>query len=572
MPQPAEVDRLVAELQRLFTQAQASINRQVAAAALEPNTERRRARLRALRRSIDAELAALEADSASWLAGNFPQVYALGAEQGASSIGDAFDWTQIHIDAVQHLAADVFDDVLAATSHVRADVKAWVRQTSRRETAAALLEGRTAEQAGRALAKAGAGEAVELLGGPVGVIQYADGSYHRMADYSEMLLRTKTAQAYNAGTLNVLKGADVGWVEVLDGNTCGWTSHDDPDTANGTVRPIHDAMAHSLSHPRCRRSFIGRPDVRNAQEAKEAKRSTTDAQRADQIQAERDRAQRIERRRHARTSRTPREPRETRQRRQPRQPRAAAKPKKTGATTPSGIALDLAPPTTGTTADLQRWFDEKWGTKADGTSRQIDFTGWGDQYSIAATKTLDDLFKAYPVVRERIDMVGSFAAQGISHSAWGMAQRNKRYLLINESVTQDMGFLERQVETMAKRHWWSTDDTMGTVVHEFGHHVHYRAEAVGRVAEFGGDVDGAYFNDDYLKANIDPILRKELGLKGGVGLSGARTQQAVTEALSKYGATNYRELCAEAWAEYVTKGAQARPLAKAVGEWLQGHL
>ena len=224
-----------------------------------------------------------------------------------------FSWTQIHVDAVQHLAADAFDDVLKATSFVRDDVKAWIRESSRRQTSLALLEGRTAEQAASALEKAAAGEAVALLGGPVGVIRYADGSYRSFADYSDMLLRTSTANAYNAGTLNQLTVAGVGYVEVLDGNGCGWTSHDDPDTANGTVRPIADAMAHSLSHPRCRRSFIGRPDVTNARQAQDAKRSTTDAQRADQIQAEQDRAALVRRRREARKAREARSARTPRQ-------------------------------------------------------------------------------------------------------------------------------------------------------------------------------------------------------------------------------------------------------------------
>lgn len=314
MPQPVEVTDLVEQLLKLFRGTQASIDEQVAAAATDPATARRRRRLAELRRSIDAELAGLEADTAGWLQGNLPHVYELGGAQGASSVGDAFSWTQIHVDAVQHLATDLYGDVLQATSFVRDDVKAWIRESSRRETSLALLEGRTAEQAGRELARAGAGEAVGLLGRPVGQIQYADGSYRTLADYSQMLIRTKSAQCYNAGTLNTLSGFGVEWCEILDGAGCGLTSHDDGNQANGQVVSIKVAADHPLSHPNCRRSFIGRPDVTNAREAKDAKRSTTDAQRADQIQAERDRAETVARRRtarerQARTSRSPRTPR-----------------------------------------------------------------------------------------------------------------------------------------------------------------------------------------------------------------------------------------------------------------------
>lgn len=345
MPQPAEVTDLVEQLLKLFRGVQASIDGQVAAAATDPSTARRRRRLAELRRSIDAELTALEADTAGWLQGNLPAVYELGGAQGASSVGDTFSWTQIHVDAVQHLAGDLYGDVLQATSFVRDDVKAWIRETSRRETSLALLEGRTAEQAAAALEKAAAGEAVALLGGPVGVIRYVDGSYRSFADYSDMLLRTKTAQAYNAGTLNVLKGADVGWVEILDGNGCGLTSHDDGNTANGQVVELKVAFDHPLSHPRCRRSFIGRPDVTTAKEAKDAKRSTTDAQRADQIQAEKDRADRVERARRARErqGRPPRTPRPAqRTTRTPRAPRATATPAPAPAAVPTPVGVDPA--------------------------------------------------------------------------------------------------------------------------------------------------------------------------------------------------------------------------------------
>ncbi len=320
MPQPAEVTRLTEQLLGLFRTAQAEIDRQVIAAAVDPKQARRRRRLTELSRTVDAELRLLETNTAGWLQGSFPTVYELGGQQGAGSIGESFAWTQVDGAAVQQLAGDLFDDVLTATSHVRADVKAWIRETARRQTGLSLIEGRTAAQAARELTKAAAGEAVGLLGGPVGVIQYADGSYRTMADYADMLLRTKSAQAFNAGTLNTLGGFGVKYIEVFDGVGCGLTAHNDGNPANGQVLPIAIAYQHPLSHPRCRRSFGGRPDVTSKQAAKNAEPSTTAAQRADQAQAEQDRAERIER------SRVARKKREARSGRAPRRPRNDVSP------------------------------------------------------------------------------------------------------------------------------------------------------------------------------------------------------------------------------------------------------
>lgn len=287
MPQPVEVDRLAEQLIVLFRQAQASIDVEVAGIVVNPPSGGRRLRrLGELKRTVDAHLTALEESTTQWLQGQFPRVYELGGLAGAASTADAFGWTLVHTSAVQELAGDTFADVLEATTHVRGDVKTWIREQGRRQTGLSLLEGRTAQQAARELTRAAAGEAVDALGGPVGVIRYADGSYRRMADYADMLLRTKTAQAYNAGTLNQLGEFGVEWVEVFDGSACGWTSHDDPNKANGKIVAAKEARLHSLAHPRCRRSFGGRPDIGDAEEAAGAKPSTTEAQRADQHAAE----------------------------------------------------------------------------------------------------------------------------------------------------------------------------------------------------------------------------------------------------------------------------------------------
>ena len=304
MPQPAELDRLLQPILDIYQAAQASIEEQLQGIVDEAAQARRVRRLRELQRSIDAEMRMLRAATADWLSGEFPRVYELGGVQGAGQVGGEFAWSQANVDAVQRMAADTFDQVLSATEFVSAEAKSWVREAARRQTALSLTEGRTAVQAGRALAKdLAAGRLADALGGPVGMVRYGDGSLRRLDDYAEMLMRTRTAVAFNQGSLDQFSQFGVGWVEVLDGQGCGWTSHDDGDTADGTVRTVQAAGQHPLSHPNCRRSFIGRPDIETAERARDARPSTTAAQRADQAQAEADRAAQVERRREARAAR-----------------------------------------------------------------------------------------------------------------------------------------------------------------------------------------------------------------------------------------------------------------------------
>lgn len=306
MAQPGDVDRAARELADLFRAAQADIDAQLQAIADDPRTARRRARLRDLDRSITALTADLEADTRRWLESRFPGIYGLGAEDAAVQLGERFEWTQPHIAAMQALVGEMYGEVLAATRFVRQEAKRFLREQVRRQTGLSIVEGRTATQAGRVLASA-AGEVVDLLGGNPGFLRYADGSYRRLADWADMAIRTTTARAYNAGTLNTFTQFGVGFVEVLDGSGCGWSSHEDPDRANGSIRSVEDAYRQPLAHPRCRRSFAARPDVRGATAASRATTIRSEASLADQAQAEVERAETFTRRRQARQARQRRE-------------------------------------------------------------------------------------------------------------------------------------------------------------------------------------------------------------------------------------------------------------------------
>jgi hypothetical protein len=101
-----------------------------------------------------------------------------------------------------------------------------------------------------------------------------------------MVLRTKSAVAYNAGTVNAGREHGVVWYEVFDGPHCGWDRHDSGDLAIGKIIRATEALMVPLAHPNCRRSFGARPDLSTRAEAVRARPSTKPEQIADQVAAD----------------------------------------------------------------------------------------------------------------------------------------------------------------------------------------------------------------------------------------------------------------------------------------------
>lgn len=257
MPQPG-VDPIREELGRLYRAAQESIDARLEALLSDPGEAARRVRLRARLAELSREVTTLAADldtaAHEWTSRRLPAVYGLGADAAATDAGNRFAWTQADVAAVTQLAGDTYSDLLTATRFMRRDVKALIRQASRDQARVALLEGTTARRAGEQLAR-------RLQRRGVNAVRYSNGALHTIGDYSDVVLRSKTAEAYNRGTLSSLQAAGVTVVEVFDGADCGWSAHDDTDKANGSLRTLEDAAAHTIAHPRCARSFGGRPDL-----------------------------------------------------------------------------------------------------------------------------------------------------------------------------------------------------------------------------------------------------------------------------------------------------------------------
>ena len=212
-----------------------------------------------MERRIEAELRRVDREGRQWVRDRYPLVYQLGAESSAP-----FRWTLIHRQAVKILAEELEFDLLQATRHVRITAKRLIRRVAKDETLRKMLLGQdTAVGAARRMQRI-------LNRDGIYAVRYRNGAKHGLREYAEMAVRTKTAQAYNHGTLN---NTVAKFVEVFDGPNCGWTFHNDPDRAMGKIVSRAEAYKYSIAHPNCRRSFGPRPDVNNAREARRARSS-----------------------------------------------------------------------------------------------------------------------------------------------------------------------------------------------------------------------------------------------------------------------------------------------------------
>lgn len=217
-------------------------------------------RLLELREAVEREMDRLDRRTNRWFERHGMEAYAAGFRAAA---GPDVSFTLIHDDAARRLADDLYRDLLSATRFVRNDTRRFIQDAARIAAQSTIID-RTAPQAGRDMMK----DLVENHG--IRAVRYADGSRRTIGDYSDMVIRTKTATSFNFGALD--SSPDVEWWEVFDGN-CGWTSHDDINLANGMIVTKEEARAWPIAHPRCRRSFGPRPDLTSKAAAEKAQRS-----------------------------------------------------------------------------------------------------------------------------------------------------------------------------------------------------------------------------------------------------------------------------------------------------------
>ncbi len=247
MPQPAANDAAAQRLVALYDEAHARLLAEYADVVDDPSRTRQTARLRELIRTTEAVADGLVDASRTWITGTLPELHAAGAAAAAEIIGTSFAWTAPHVEAIEQFAARTWDDVAPRLQELRADTRAALRSQVRDATRSALLENRTAVQAGRELATEAARQGI-------GSVTYSNGARHTIADWADSTIRATTAEAYNQGTLTQCRTDGIEQVEYLDGDgCCVGPGHSVGPLANGMIVDLDDVVY--LSHPRCRRAL-----------------------------------------------------------------------------------------------------------------------------------------------------------------------------------------------------------------------------------------------------------------------------------------------------------------------------
>lgn len=246
MPQPAEVARLEEPVLQAYRDAWDRVRRELSTLESDPRKATRAARLRDLLGRIAVILSQADSAAEAFARTVVPRAYAAGVLSLKP-----LEWSDPHLAAVRQLALDSYSDLLSATEGVRESTKALIRSIARDETLHAVISGSTPGQASRAMVR-------KLEEEGVYAVVYRDGSKHGLAEYAQVVVRSKMAVAYSSGALN--SSPDVTYWEIFDGPECGLSYHQDPTLAAGLVVDRDTAFAFPIAHPNCQRSFGPRPD------------------------------------------------------------------------------------------------------------------------------------------------------------------------------------------------------------------------------------------------------------------------------------------------------------------------
>lgn len=256
------IEEAIGETARAFHAAEAALTAELERIteilALDPDSTRRyrREQVRGLLTRIGAMRADLEGRAVTFAEESLAKVYADGMlrtdrmyREQRLALGGQPSWTAVHREALEMLAVDAFDDLAGATSYMEAQAKSVIRKATKARTALSVVAGTDVRQDTRALVR------TLVRDGVTGFVDAAGRSW-RLGTYAEMVLRTKSAHAYNTGT--VLRAEETGTrvMVISDGRRSGHAACAQYD---GRTCSTRWALDHPIEHPNCVRSFGPRP-------------------------------------------------------------------------------------------------------------------------------------------------------------------------------------------------------------------------------------------------------------------------------------------------------------------------
>lgn len=194
-------------------------------------------------RRIDRLFGQREAVMNEWVAVSLPRVVRAGAVYAETALGASPSVSALMSGVLAELQRQTFTDVAGMTSFMTADARRFIRDVAEQVTTTAIENGVAIDEAARLVA-------ARLEGFGIREFVDASGRSWGLGNYSEMLVRTRTAMGYNAGTIVRCAELGVGNFEVFDG-----TEDEGCAEANGTIVDAAWAWANPIEHPNCTRAF-----------------------------------------------------------------------------------------------------------------------------------------------------------------------------------------------------------------------------------------------------------------------------------------------------------------------------
>ena len=184
-----------------------------------------------------------------WASTDLPLIYREGAHTLLDNAGrppDTFSWTHRHRGQITSLSAQFYADLTGRIAEALRRARAFLR---------------AAQDAART--RLGPLDLDRLRRDhPLDTVIYGNNARHPVDAWARAAITWQTVTTANtAAARTSLDDLGVNYLEIRDGSGCGWRTHDDPDTANRTLRTVQDALAHPTSHPHCVRELLPRMDL-----------------------------------------------------------------------------------------------------------------------------------------------------------------------------------------------------------------------------------------------------------------------------------------------------------------------
>lgn len=182
-----------------------------------------------------------------WASSDLPLIYREGAHtllDNADRPQSLFAWTDRHRAQITALSAQFYADLTGRIGEALRRARAFLRAaqdaaTTGRVDLAALRRDY-----------------------PLDKVVYNGNARHPVDAWARAAITWQAVTAANtAAARTSLDELGVNYVEIRDGESCGWAEHNDPDTANRTLRTVQDALAHPSAHPNCQRELLPRLDL-----------------------------------------------------------------------------------------------------------------------------------------------------------------------------------------------------------------------------------------------------------------------------------------------------------------------